>query len=56
MSTLTTTRAKDALKAYYETEEEKKRKKKKPKTDKFVDEIDVNDWSTVPSQDLPGVN
>jgi hypothetical protein len=40
MSTLTTTRAKDALKAYYETEEEKKKKaKKKPKKDdddKFV--------------------
>ena len=34
MSTLTTTRAKDALKAYYETEEEKKKKaKKKPKKD-----------------------
>jgi len=56
MSTLTTNRAKDALKAYYETEEEKKRKKKKAKEDKWVDEVDTNDWSTLPSQDAIGVN
>jgi len=55
MSTLTTNRAKDALKAYYETEEEKEKKKKKKKKS-WVDEVDTDDWSTYESQDVPGVN
>jgi hypothetical protein len=54
MSTLTANRAKDALKAYYETEEEKEKKRKKKK--KLEDEIDTNDWSTLESQEVAGVN
>jgi hypothetical protein len=55
MSTLTTNRAKDALKAYYETDEEKEKKKKKKKKS-WEDSVDTDDWSTYKSQDVTGVN